>query len=84
LQTDLGIGQLFSLLMQISALLCRSGFNDLELIQAKWLLILLRSEDAPWKPELPGHMLLIRADGLILATFLVHFRVIFFSPLLYV
>lgn len=32
--------------MQIAALLCRSGFNDLESIQAKWLLILLQSEDA--------------------------------------
>lgn len=48
-QTDFGIGQLFSHLMQIAALLCGSGFNDLESIQAKWLLILLQSEDAPQK-----------------------------------
>lgn len=65
--------------MQITVLLCRSGFNDLESIQAKWLLILLQSEDAPQKPEPRGHMLPIRADGLIPAAFfLVHFRVIFF------
>lgn len=48
-QTDFGIGRLCSHLMQIAALLCRSGFNDLESIQAKWLLILLQSEDAPQK-----------------------------------
>lgn len=64
--------------MQIAALLCRSGFNDLESIQAKWLLILPQSEDAPQKLELPGCMLPISADGLILLHFLVHFRVIFF------
>lgn len=62
--------------MQITALLSRSGFNDLESIQAKWLLILLQTEDAPQKLEPPGHMFHIRADGLIfLLQFLVGFRV---------
>ena len=82
MQTDLGIGQLFSHLMQIAALLCRSGFNDLESIQAKWLLILLQSEDAPQKLELPGHMFPIRADGLIFAAVFSRFQGKYFSPLL--
>lgn len=63
MQTDLGIGQLFSHLMQITALLCRSGFNDLESIQAKWLLILLRSEDAPRKLESRDFKLLLIRHG---------------------
>lgn len=40
--------------MQIATLLCRSGFNDLESIQAKWLLIFVQSEDAPQKPGATG------------------------------
>lgn len=54
--------------MQITALLCRSGFNDLESIQAKWLLILLQSEDAP-EAGAPGRMLPVRAEGLVRAAF---------------
>lgn len=54
--------------MQIAALLCRSGFNDLASIQAKWLLILLHSEDAPQLSGPAGHTLPVRADGLILAA----------------
>lgn len=56
--------------MQITALLCRSGFNDLESIQAKWLLIVLQREGAP-EARAPGRMLPLRADGLIFAVFFI-------------
>lgn len=69
--------------MQIAALLCRSGFNDLESIQAKWLLILLQSKDAPQKLGATGPMLLIRADGLILCIFRPFLRVWFFTSSLF-
>ncbi|KAJ8787585.1 hypothetical protein J1605_022900 [Eschrichtius robustus] len=52
----------------------QAGFNDLESIQAKWLLILLQSEDAPQKLEPPGHMFPIRADGLIFAAVFSRFQ----------
>lgn len=54
--------------MKVTALRCRSAFNDLESIQAKWLLILLQSEAAPGA-RAPGRMLPLRAGGLVLAAF---------------
>lgn len=53
--------------MKVTALRCRSAFNDLESIQAKWLLILLQSEAAPGA-RAPGRMLPLRAGGLVLAA----------------
>lgn len=53
--------------MKIFTLLCRSGFNDLESIPAKWLWIVLQSEGAP-AARAPGRVLPVGADGLILAA----------------
>lgn len=66
--------------MQITALLCRSGFNDLESTQAKWLLILLQRE-MPTKPE-PRATRSLSANGLILAAFPSLFQSDFFTSFL--